>query len=124
MKSGGICSWGFCLIQSLWNIKNIFKPIKIDVSFAVSDVSLDLHEPQNPCNSSISYARGFMVGNSRTSRMLSELVSSITKRSKPKPRPPEIALTGYQRGGRPVITGFFAFLPRVFPPAGVPFFSL
>ena len=67
---------------------------------------------------------GFIVGNSRTSRMLSELVSSITKRSKPKPRPPEIALTGYQRGGRPVITGFFAFLPRVFPPTGVPFFSL
>ena len=53
---------------------------------------------------------GFMVGKSRTSRMLSELVSSITKRSKPKPRPPEIALTGYQRGGRPVITGFFALL--------------
>jgi len=48
MKSGGICSWGFCLIQSLWNIKNIFKPIKIDVSFAVSDVSLGLHEAQNP----------------------------------------------------------------------------
>ena len=40
-----------------------------------------------------SYAIGFMVGKSRTSRMLSELVSSITKRSKPKPRPPV--------GGRP-----------------------
>jgi len=30
------------------NTKYNFKPIKIDVSFAVSDVSLSLHEPQNP----------------------------------------------------------------------------
>ena len=93
LKGEGIHSWGFCLIQSLWNIKNIFKPIKIDVSFAVSDVSFGFSDPENPCNFSIPYTSGFMVGNSRTSRMLSELVSSITKRSKPKPRPPV--------GGRP-----------------------
>ena len=33
-------------------------------------------------------SRGFIVGNSSTSRMESELVSSITRRSMPKPRPP------------------------------------
>ena len=44
--------------------------------------------PENPCNSSTFYASGFIVGKSRTSRMLSLFVSSITKRSKPKPRPP------------------------------------
>ena len=48
MESGGVYSWGFCLIQSLQNIKNIFEPIKIDVSFAVSDVSLDFRKPENP----------------------------------------------------------------------------
>lgn len=32
--------------------------------------------------------RGFMVGNSRTSRMEAESVSSMTRRSTPKPRPP------------------------------------
>ena len=38
-------------------------------------------------------SRGFMVGNSSTSRMEAESVSSMTRRSKPKPRPPV--------GGRP-----------------------
>ena len=38
-------------------------------------------------------SRGFMVGNSSTSRMEAESVSSMTSRSTPKPRPPV--------GGRP-----------------------
>ena len=38
-------------------------------------------------------SRGFMVGKRMTSRMVSELVSSMTQRSMPMPRPPV--------GGRP-----------------------
>ena len=40
------------------------------------------------CFSQIQLFSGFIVGNSSTSRMESLLVSSITKRSTPNPRPP------------------------------------
>ena len=44
--------------------------------------------PETPYKSTFSQSIFFMVGNSRTSRMDAESVSSITRRSTPKPRPP------------------------------------
>ena len=44
--------------------------------------------PENPYKSTVYQSIFFIVGNSSTSRMLAESVSSITRRSTPKPRPP------------------------------------
>ena len=44
--------------------------------------------PQTPCPPALPQSMGFIVGKRRTSRMESELVSSMTRRSTPKPRPP------------------------------------
>ena len=81
-----------------------------------------LFDKRNPRYREISWVIGtdqskdFIVGNSSTSRMLAESVSSMTRRSTPKPRPPvggKMALSGHQGPISAVPQGFSRFCEAV-----------